>query len=414
MKLLLPKRFSFGRDVHLVVLSLVLANIGTRVEERFFQLYVRDLGGSPANIGLLATVAGLVIVVLSPLGGWLTDRYRRVTLFAIAPLLGATGCILMYLAPTWEWLVPGFVLSMMPGLLVGPALFGLMSDLGPGEQRGSRFAYEAAAFGVCATVGPLAGGLIYQYFGYKTFLLAQALMLCLAAALRSLVRDPRDAARARSGYRHPGLWSGLKTAAGFMARSRELRLFFAVACLWGFGAAATLNLTSVFMSEVIGVSEAAMGSIYAVAGAAGIVASLAGGVASDRFGRRPVIALSAAGFGLSLVCLTGAGSLAGLSAVWLLSGFMMELGGPAVDALLADLTEENTRGTVHSVFNSLESLAMLPGPLLGGLLWEWVSPSAPFWFGGLVAVLSGVIVLLYFKEARPARRPGERPVKAAP
>jgi len=209
--------FAFGRDVHLMVISLILANIGTRAEERFFQLYVRDLGGSPADIGLLASLAGLAMVLLAPVGGWLTDRYRRVTCYAVAPLLGVAGCLLMRIAPTWEWLVPGFILNILPGLLVGPATFGLLSDIGPESRRGSRFAYQMAGLGVCAMLG-------YQNFDYPTFLLAQAGMLCLAACLRSFIRDPRDRERRETGYKHPALLPGLKTAAKFMLSSRPMRV----------------------------------------------------------------------------------------------------------------------------------------------------------------------------------------------
>ncbi|HCW52038.1 MAG TPA: hypothetical protein DGR79_08295 [Clostridiales bacterium] len=399
----------FGRDMHLIVISVILANIGTRVEERFFPLYVRDLGGSPADIGLLASIMGLAMVLLAPLGGWLTDRYRRVTLYALAPLIGAAGAMLMRLAPSWEWLIPGSVLGMMPGLLVGPALFGLISDLGPEESRGARFAYEMAAFGVCGAVGPLVGGLIYEHLGYRTFLLIQACMLCLAAAVRSFIRDPRDAARRASGYRHPAFLPGLKAALGFMFASRQFRLVIIMACLVGFGMAATMNFFSVFMSEVVGVDEADMGLVYSLAGVAGIAASLAGGVAADRFGRKPVLVWSLVGMAAVLFWFTGARSLASLSVVWLLSGLADNLGGPAMDAFLADLTDTDSRGTVMSVFNSLQSVVLLPGPLVGGFLWEAVAPAAPFWFGGAVILVGAVILALWVRETREAPVPGDGP-----
>jgi len=94
-------------------------------------------------------------------------------------------------------------------------------------------------------------------------------------------------------------------------------------------------------------------------------------------------------------------SFMALGAVWLLSGFAMNLGGPVFDAFLADLTEKESRGTVRSMFNSLQNLALLPGPVIGGLLWERVAPAAPFWFGGLLGVLGTVLLLVYLKEPKP-------------
>jgi MFS family permease len=386
--------------MNLIVLTLILANIGTQIEQRFFPLYVRELGGSPANIGLLAMVGLFVMMVLSPLGGWLTDRYRRVKLYAFAPVIGAVGCLLMWLAPTWGWLIPGQILNWMPGLLGGPALFGLISDMGPDETRGTRFAYQMAGFGVCAALGPLAGGFIYKHLGYQTFLLLQAAMLCLAAFLRSLIRDPREASRQASGYKHPGLRAGLAAAVRLMVASRQFVLFLVVTTIVTFGIMAAGSLFSVYMSEVLHVDQADMGVIYSIAGVAGIVASLIGGVASDRMGRKPVLAMTVFGLSLTLIWFSGARTLAALGAVWLLQGFFGSLGGPAMDALFADLTERESRGTIRSVFTSVQTLIVLPAPLLGGFLWERVAPAAPFWTGAGLVMLGGIVLLIFLREPK--------------
>ncbi|MEW6031756.1 MAG: MFS transporter [Bacillota bacterium] len=412
-RLRIPAPPALGRDMNLIIISLILANIGTHVEQRFFQLYVRELGGSAVSIGLLATIASLVIVVLSPVGGWLTDRYRRVKLYAAAPLLGTAGCLLMLTAPRWEWLIPGLILSWMPGLIVGPALFGLVSDLGPVETRGTRFAYQMAAAGVCATLGPLVGGYIYKYFGYRTFLAAQAGMLALASLVRFFVRDPRDSARRDAGYRHPGLLPGLATAFWQMAGSRQFMLVFLVSTVATFGMGAAMHFTSVFMNEVLHVSEADMGILYAVAGAAGIAASLVGGVAADRFGRKPVLALTVFGMSLGLLWFSGARTLASLGGAWLFQGFAGSLGGPAADALMADLTEKETRGTVRSVFTGLQTLAFLPAPVLGGLLWERVAPVAPFYAGAAIIALAGAVLVIWVREPGRAGASGVKAPQSA-
>lgn len=395
--------FSFGRDMNLIVLSMVIANIGTQVEQRFFPLYIRELGGSPTDIGLVASIGGLFMVLLAPIGGWATDRYRRITLYALAPCIGAIGVLMMALAPSWAWLIPGCLIGMFPGLLVGPALFGLVSDIGTEETRGSRFAYQAAGFGVCAALGPLVGGVVYKYFGYRAFLVGQAVMLCLAGFIRSRIRDPRDDARRETGYSAPAFFAGLKGALRQMLSSRQFTLFLIVAILIGIGMAATMNLFSVFMREVAGVDEARMGVVYSIAGVAGIAASIAGGVAADRMGRKPVVSLAIFGMAAGLLWFTGARTMASLGAVWLFQGFAGSLAGPAVEAYLADMTDKDSRGTVRSVFNSLQNLVLMPAPLLGGFLYDRVAPAAPFWFGATVLILTLLIVVLWLKEPRRAK-----------
>ncbi len=394
--------FRFGRDMNLIVLSLVLANIGSNIEQRFFPLYVSELGGSPTAIGLLGTVAGLFVVLAAPLGGWATDRYRRVALYAIGPVIGAVGQILMVCAPRWGWLIPGYLVAITTGLFVGPALFGLVSDIGPEETRASRYAYQAAGLGICATIGPVLGGYIYEYFGYRTFMVMHAVLLTLAGLIRSRVRDPREAIRRDLGFRAPGFWVGFRQAVRAMASSQQFRLFFLVTCLVGFGGAAIGSLFSVFMSEVVHVDQASMGVLYSIAGVATIIASIASGVASDRFGKKPVLGVALFGMVVGYVWFLGARTMAVLSAVWLYQGLVGNLPGPALDAVLADITDRESRGTVRSVFNGLQNLAMLPAPLIGGVLWDTVSPAAPFWFAAAVTLIGALVVIVWMKEPRKA------------
>jgi MFS family permease len=391
--------FRFGRDMNLIILSLVLANIGSHAEGRFFPLYLRELGATPTEVNfVVGTVAGLFVVLLSPVGGWATDRYRRLSLYVLGPLVGAVGEILMVVAPTWGWLVPGHLLSIFPGLLVGPALFGLVSDLGPPETRGSRFAYQAVGFGICATIGPLLGGVIYERLGYRAFMLLQAGMLGLASLVRSRIRDPREAVRLTAGYKAPSLLPGLRQAIALIFASRQLRLVFVISSIVGFGGAATGGLVSLFMSEVAHVSQAGMGMVFSLAGIASIAASVVAGIASDRLGKKPVLAVALFGMAIGFVWFAGSRTLAALGAVWLYQGFVGSLPGPAADALLADLTDPDSRGTVRSVFNGLVMLAVLPAPLLGGYLWELVSPAAPFWFAAVAAVAAGAGLVVWMKE----------------
>ncbi len=398
----LTSYLNFGRDMNIIVLTLILANIGSSIEGRFFSLYVRDLGGSPTDIGLVGTIAMVFVTLLAPLGGWATDRYRRVTLYSIGPMVGALGELLMILAPRWGWLVPGYLLTVFPTLLVGPALFGLTSDVGPEETRASRYAYVAAASGVCAAIGPVLGGYIYQYLGYREFMAMNAALLFLAGLIRRMVRDPREAARKVTGFQAPSFVAGFKQALRVMASSQQFRVFFVVAALVGFGGAAAGNFFSVFMSEVAHVDQSAMGVVYSLAGVATIVAGLVGGVAADRFGRKPVVGVALFGMAVGFVWFIGARSMAALSAVWLYLGLVGSLPNPGLEALLADMTDQESRGTYRSVFNSLQTLVMLPAPLVGGMLWDALSPTAPFWFAAAVTLAGLLAMVLWMKETKRA------------
>jgi MFS family permease len=69
----------------------------------------------------------------------------------------------------------------------------------------------------------------------------------------------------------------------------------------------------------------------------------------------------------------------------------------AAKALVADLVPQAQRGTAYGLFNAAIGITVLPASLIAGLLWQglgaWtgLGPSAPFFFGALMALLAGLL-----------------------
>ena len=66
------------------------------------------------------------------------------------------------------------------------------------------------------------------------------------------------------------------------------------------------------------------------------------------------------------------------------------IGGPAWQALVADIIPSDRRGWIMGLMGTLIGLLSLPGTWIGGYLYDFVSPMAPFYtsFGlGITAFL---------------------------
>src|SRR5687768_7850665 len=118
------------------------------------------------------------------------------------------------------------------------------------------------------------------------------------------------------------------------------------------------------------------------------------GSLSDRYGRRPVILISAAGLSADFALMALAPNL-----WWLAVGRM--LGGitsssfTTVYAYMADITEPAKRARAYGLIGAAFSAGFVAGPLIGGALGEF-GPRVPFWAAaGLsgVAFLYGLFVL---------------------
>jgi hypothetical protein len=69
----------------------------------------------------------------------------------------------------------------------------------------------------------------------------------------------------------------------------------------------------------------------------------------------------------------------------------------AAKALVADLVPAAQRGTAYGLFNAAIGLTVFPASLIAGVLWQGIGvwtgfgPSAPFFFGALMALLAGLL-----------------------
>lgn len=118
------------------------------------------------------------------------------------------------------------------------------------------------------------------------------------------------------------------------------------------------------------------------------------GSLSDRYGRRPVILLSAAGLSADYVLMAVAPNLWWLAVGRIISG-ITTASFTTVHAYMADITAAQDRARAYGLIGAAFSAGFVAGPLLGGLLGE-ISPRAPFWVAGAssaVAFLYGLFIL---------------------
>jgi len=116
------------------------------------------------------------------------------------------------------------------------------------------------------------------------------------------------------------------------------------------------------------------------------------GSLSDRYGRRPIILLSAAGLAADYVLMALAPNLWWLALGRIIAGITSS-SFTTTFAYMADVTPPEGRAKAYGLIGAAFSGGFVLGPLIGGLLGE-VSPRAPFWFAAAISAI--VFVYGYF------------------
>jgi DHA1 family multidrug resistance protein-like MFS transporter len=181
-------------------------------------------------------------------------------------------------------------------------------------------------------------------------------------------------------------------------------------------AVAVTNLGAGFISPLLPVYAQTMGAggfliglIFSSFSVARVVFMPLAGAASDRYGRKAFIIA-----GLFFYALCSAGYVFAQEA-WLLVAvrFFQGLGSalvfPIAMAAVADLTPVEKAGTVVGAFNAPIYLGLGLGPLLGGIMADWISIEVNFWGMGVLSLVSLLMVAMLMP--RIGQRKKKSPVR---
>jgi MFS family permease len=135
--------------------------------------------------------------------------------------------------------------------------------------------------------------------------------------------------------------------------------------------------------------------------------SIPAGLLADRVGRRKLALAGFAIFAGAYAWMAMAKSHAAAWGVFALYGIYMGVADGNGRALLAEFSSGERHGTAFGAYHMVVGLGALPASVVAGVLYEKVSPAAPFWLGAGAAALAGVLMLILVPEPRGKAARGE-------
>ena len=135
-------------------------------------------------------------------------------------------------------------------------------------------------------------------------------------------------------------------------------------------------------------------------GVGSVVSILAGGVVTDRFGRRRTLLVSLLGSGVLAVAMGIVPSADFFVPLLVAFGFIADLYRPAASAIIGDLLPSSDRASGFAGLRTAVNLGWASGTAIGGLLadWNW---HLLFLGDGLTTLAFGALVYFTIPETRP-------------
>ncbi|TFF38889.1 MFS transporter [Mucilaginibacter psychrotolerans] len=178
-------------------------------------------------------------------------------------------------------------------------------------------------------------------------------------------------------------------------------VFIAVINSMGFGIIVPLLYS---YGKKFGVTEQTIGLLTAAFSVAQFFATPVLGSLSDRFGRKPLLAISLVGTCASFILFGLAGSIWMLFAARILDGIT---GGniSVAQAMVSDISSPKERAKNFGILGSAFGFGFVIGPAIGGLL-SRLGEGVPFFFAAVVAMIGALLSVFLLKETNDIKKSG--------
>lgn len=381
---------AFGhRDFTLFFAGALVSNAGTWLQNVTVPYVIFKVTGSAGWVGLSTFGQFMPMMLCSPIGGAIADRYERrrvlvVTQAALAVLAAAQWLLWAggNRSPTMLIAVSGLG-GVVNGLNM-PSWQAFVPSLVPRRDLSSAIALNSLQFNAARAIGPAVAGALLATLGASWSFALNALSFLFVIAALVVVRADstpdgvRDTASVLVQFR---------SALAYIRTQPGIGASMVIAVIVGFLGNPITQMTVVFADDVYKVGALGFGILSAAAGVGALAAAPLVSTADERAGRGQLIARALPVYAIAVIAFAVSPNAAVGTVALLVSGggflAVISASNTAVQAIVAD----RVRGRVMAV-RIMSFMAAYP---VGGLLQGW---AADYWGPRRTVAGAGVGLLL--------------------
>ena len=351
-------------------------------------LYILELGGTEAQVGLLLAVTGVVTLFAAPMYGRAVDVWGRKRILLIGLVIGGVVATSFTLARSAIMLVFPLFGRSLGSSVTGTASRTLIFDIAPPSRRGEAIATFMLSHNFAIAFGPAMGLAIMSGWGFRWPFFVTAALCAVSFMLVSLVREPQRVAPP------PPKNPGEKQPSGWFVREAMFPAVLQFLLSMSYGS--TIQFLAVMGEKRDIESYQIFFSVYAVVV---ITVRFLAGRVSDRYGRAAVLLPSLTSQIVALLILSQATTLPVLILAAVAFGGGWGAAYPTLTALTADRVDASRRGVAMGLFSSAMAFGSAMGSAIVGFGAQYVGFSWTFAFTASMVFLGLIYCATGLKSA---------------
>ena len=377
--------FGFSRNVINTGFVSFLTDSSVKIIYSIMPMFLLSLGATKTSLALIEGIAESTASIFKVLSGFWSDKVGRNKPFMLVGYAFSAIILPLYafVVSPMQVLVIRFAERVGKGIRTAPRDSLIAGSVTNGET-GKSFGLQKAMDNSGAIFGPLVafGLLIFFPGNYRLILLLAGIPALLA--LFVIAFGIKEVRKNKS-----------ELFTKFHFSDFTPRFYFFLLIVFVFTMGNSTDALLMVKANELGVKVAFIPLVYLVSSVVSVVMAVPLGILSDRLGKEKVLI---GGFLIYTIVYFGFGIASGIGtivALFALYGLYSAATDGIQKAFIADMVDENKKGTAMGIYNALLGITLLPASLVAGLLYDKVDSRLPFYFGGVMAFLAAVLMIFF-------------------
>ncbi|MCC0646712.1 MFS transporter [Clostridioides sp. ZZV15-6598] len=379
------------------LISAFLCGIGFTIISPVVPFLVQPYTNSPSEqaivVTMLTSVYAICVFFAAPGLGALSDRYGRRPLLLSCLLGSAIGYLVFGIGGALWVLFAGRIIEGITGGSIS-TIFAYFADITPREHRSKYFGWLSAFSGVGCVIGPTVGGLLAK-FGYSVPMYFGAIITLLNVIYGFLYMPESLDKKNRLKEITLVRLNPFIQLANVLSVKNLKRLLVSAFLLW-IPNGSLQSVFSQFTIDTFNWKPAIIGLVFSIMGIQDIISQ---GFIMPKLLRKlsdvqiAILGMISEIIGYSFIAASALFSFYPIFIVGMfIFGFGDSIFGPSFNGMISKSVDSSEQGRIQGGSQSIQSLARIIGPIIGGQIYVSLGHAAPA-FMGIILIAVAISVL---------------------
>lgn len=373
-------------NIVLIGLVSLFIDMSTEMVYPLIPLFLTStLGATPTIVGIIEGIAECTASMLKVFSGYIGDVYQnKKKLTFIGYSASVIYKVALLLATSWVGVLAARVIDRTgKGIRTAPR-DALVEESSDKKKLGGSFGLHKMLDMAGSTLGVVfAYVFVSNGIDFEKAFLYSIIPAIIGIMIIPSIREGRIEKQKVEKFALKGIML-----------DKKLKLYLAMMFVFCLGNSS--NIFLLMKAKECGFSASQVILLYLIFNVSASILSIPAGKLSDKVGRKAILVPGYIVFGLVYLGFALLEQKPAIVVLFIAYGIYTALVTGAERAFVAETAPAGLKGTVLGIYGMLQGIGLLLSSIIAGFLWDSINASAPFWFGGMLGLISaaGIAVIL--------------------